>query len=76
MFGKIFSTLYYSRLPQDMGITFYFFLLSLAVLVFSAQSMKALIELTGNFPVEKYAEYKPKLAECYFIKQPLCLFTV
>lgn len=44
------------------------------MLAFAAQSMKAVIQLTGNFPVEEYAECQLKLAKCHFIKQPPCLF--
>lgn len=80
MFKKICSTLYYSRLSHDMGITpsqLFFASLSLTGLDFSAQSMKAATELTRNFPAEKHTELQLKLAEQapYFIRKPLCLFT-
>lgn len=80
MFKKTCSTLYNSRLAHDTGITLsqlFFASLSLTGLDFSAQSMKAVTELTRNFPAEKHTELQSKLAEqapC-FIRKPLCLFT-
>lgn len=79
MFKNSYSTLYYSRLPQDMGTTLsqlFFASFSSAVLACSAQSMKAATQLTGNFPVEKYAECQPKLAVVFHQAAAVPLYSI